>query len=75
MLTLNAVMITSVDEVLINTLLTAKAECKNLLKGVPLLNCYIHIHRRRRTNDPWSPRATYALLVPGIVVAAAADTP
>ena len=35
----------------------------------------IHIHRRIRTNDPWSPRATYVLSVPGIVVAAAAETP
>ena len=34
----------------------------------------IHIHRRIRTNDPWSPRATYVLSVPGIVVAAAAET-
>ena len=34
-----------------------------------------NIHRRIRTNDPWSPRATYVLSVPGIVVPAATETP
>lgn len=47
----------------------------DLLNDVTSHKRNIHIHRRIRTNDPWSPRATYVLLVPGIVVAAAAETP
>ena len=47
----------------------------DLLNNVTSHKHNIHIHRRIRTNDPWSPRATYVLSVPGIVVAAAAETP
>ena len=47
----------------------------DLLNDVTPHKRNIHIHRRIRTNDPWSPRATYVLSVPGIVVAAAAETP
>ena len=47
----------------------------DLLNDVTSHKRNIHINRRIRTNDPWSPRATYVLSVPGIVVAAAAETP
>ena len=47
----------------------------DLLNDVTSHKRNIHINLRIRTNDPWSPRATYVLSVADIVVAAAAETP